>query len=62
MDPAVLDSFDRVGDLDQLAGCGFRVGVRASGGEFHDAFGKRSKYSRATFRAVFTSRVYFSWM
>jgi hypothetical protein len=29
MDPAVLDGFDRIGDLDQLAGGGFRVGVGA---------------------------------
>jgi len=35
VDPAVLDGFDRVGDLDQLAGRGFRGGVGAGSGEFH---------------------------
>ncbi len=29
MDPAVLDGFDRIGELDQLAGGGFRVGLGA---------------------------------
>lgn len=32
---AVLHRFDRVGDLDQLAGGDFRVGVGAGLGEFH---------------------------
>jgi hypothetical protein len=35
MDAAVLDGFDRIGEFDQLARGGFRVGVGASGGEFH---------------------------
>jgi hypothetical protein len=34
MDAAVLYGLDRIGELDQLAGRGFRVGVGASLGEF----------------------------
>jgi hypothetical protein len=33
MNPAILYSLDRIGDLDQLAGSGFQGGVGASGGE-----------------------------
>jgi hypothetical protein len=29
-DPAVLHGFDSIGDLDQLAGCRFRVGIGRS--------------------------------
>jgi hypothetical protein len=38
MDTAVLHRFDRVGDLDQLAGCFFRVSIGAGGGKFHRLF------------------------
>ena len=34
-DSSVLDSFNRVGDFDKLAGRGFRIGVGAFGGVFH---------------------------
>jgi hypothetical protein len=35
VDTAILHGLDRVGDLDQFARCGFRVGVGAGSGEFH---------------------------
>jgi len=35
MDATILHGFDRIGDLDQLAGGGFGVRVGTSSGEFH---------------------------
>jgi len=35
VDPAVLNGFNRIGEFEQLAGRGFRVGVGAGGGELH---------------------------
>jgi hypothetical protein len=37
IDATVLHRLDGIGDLDQLAGGFFRVGVRAINGEFHQA-------------------------
>jgi hypothetical protein len=31
----ILHGLDRIGDFDQLARCGFRVGVGSDSGEFH---------------------------
>jgi hypothetical protein len=35
MDPAILDRLEGIGDLDELARCGFRVGIRAGSNELH---------------------------
>jgi hypothetical protein len=40
---AVLNGFNRVGDLDQLAGGFFRVGVGAIRGKFHQAISMRAR-------------------
>ena len=37
VDPAILHSFDRIGDLDQFTGRGFRVGIGTGGSEFNRA-------------------------
>jgi hypothetical protein len=37
-DPAVLQGFNGIGDLDQLAGCGFRVSIGTFSGEFRWAW------------------------
>jgi hypothetical protein len=43
MDPAIPHGLDRIGEFDQLAGSGFRVGVGALGCEFHQAGPTRSR-------------------
>jgi hypothetical protein len=35
VDPAILDGLGRIGDLDQVARRGLRIGVGTVGGEFH---------------------------